>query len=339
MSIGWMITVLIFLFLILSQGADLLVTNVKKIADHWKLDIFILGLILGLLTSVPEIILASNAVRQGLGELSLGNLLGGTIILLGLVLGISIIVNRQIRTDGHVWKVLPGMMLFILPLLLGLKGSLNRWDGLVMIVAYVAMVFYDYWHARQTSLLKLRKLPKLVEATTPDGDSFTAWWNKKQLLHRPWRWLINPQLWRALVGFVLVVVSANLIMTLAEKLLVAFNLSEVFLGAVIFAVGTNLPEIVVAFRSFLCQVSELSISHIMGSAIGNILIIGVLLQFSSLRTGPDLIFVITGLTIVLLAALFLLFYKTDRRFSRSEGMILLGIYLSYLGAQIIWGVH
>lgn len=339
MSTGWMIAVLICLFLILSQGADLLVTNVKKIADHWKIDIFILGLILGLLTSVPEIILASNAVRQGLGELSLGNLLGGTIILLGLVLGVSIIVNRQIRTDGHVWKVLPGMLLFTLPLLLGLKGSLNRWDGLVIILAYAAMVAYDYWHTHRTSLLKLRKLPKLVEATTVEKDSFVDWWGKKQRFWRPWRWLVNPQLWRAVCGFILVVVSANLIMTLAEKILVTFNLSEVFLGAVIFAVGTNLPEIVVALRSFLCQVSELSISHIMGSAIGNILVIGTLLQFTSFKTGPDLIFVITGLTIVLLAALFLLFYKTDRRFSRWEGLVLLGICLSYLGAQIIWGVN
>ncbi len=339
MSITWMIIVLIFLFLILSQGADLLVSNVKKIADRWKIDIFIMGLILGLLTSVPEMILASNAIRQGYGELSLGNLLGGIIILLGLVLGVSIIVNRQIRTDGHIWKVLPGMMLFALPLLLGLKGTLNRWDGLVMILAYGVMVAYDYWHTRKTSLLKLRTLPKLVEATSEEEEDFIGWWRKKQRIWRPLRWLVNPQVWRALFGFILVVVSANLIMILAEKLLVVFNLSEVFLGAVVFAVGTNLPEIVVAFRSFLCKVGELSTSHIMGSAIGNILIIGVLLQFTQFQTGPTLIFGLTGLAIALLAGLFLLFYKTDRRFSRFEGFILLSIYLAYIGAQIIWGVN
>ncbi len=341
MSIGWMIVILIGLFGVLGFGADLLVGNIKRLADHWRINIFFLGLMLGLLTSVPEIILGVNSIHRGISSLSMGNLLGGIIILLGLVLGVAIVANREIKTDGLVWKVLPSLLLFALPLILGLKGWLNRWDGLLMILAYVVMIIYDYWHTRRTSLLKVRTLPELIEETSAEEHDFLDWCRRQYRIWRPIRfinWLTNRYLWLAVVGFLLVIIAADQITNIAQKLLLEFNLTPLFMGSAIFAIGTNLPEIVVTIKSCLRNVGELSISHIMGSAVSNILIIGVILQFTKLKTGPSVSFYLTSVATVLLASLFLLFYKTDRRFNRWEGWVLISVYIIFIASQWIWAL-
>ena len=132
---GLLLIITILSFAVLAYGADMLVANIKMIASHYHLSIFLLGIILGFFTTTPELILGLTAVHRGVASLSLGNLLGGIIVLFGLILGLAIIVHRTIKTDGQSSTIAPSILILLLPLMLGLKGSLNHWDGLIIIIA------------------------------------------------------------------------------------------------------------------------------------------------------------------------------------------------------------
>lgn len=325
MSIGLLVVSLIVLFLILAQGANLLVENIKLLANRWRLNIFFIGLILGLFTSMPEFMLSLSNSQNGLGNVSLGNLLGGVLVLFGLVLGAAIVFNRQIKTDGQITSVLPSILLFLLPLILGLKGWLNHWDGLAMIMAYLAVACRDFRHHRRS----------VIKALPSSRQQRLAAYCQKL---NPRKLLGNRHLWLAVVGFGVIVGASHLITGLSTKLLDQLHLSQLLIGVVIFSIGTNLPEIAVTFRALTNRAGELSISHLLGSAISNVLIIGILLQFVQLSTQPLWSYAVVGMAICLLSGLFLIFYRTDKCFRRWEGVVLLAVYLAFLASQFIWAV-
>jgi len=340
MSNSLLIGSLLVSFLVLAQGADILVTNIKALAARLKVKIFFLGLLLGLFTSMPELILGLSSSRYGLNNIALGNLLGGIIVLFGPVLGLAIIFHRQINTDGRLTTVAPGPLLFLLPLILGLKGWLNRWDGLVMIMAYLAVVYYNSGHYQRSVDGSPDKLLAAADAR-PRGhwrrflDSLYRLTNNFKNIKLS-RWLANRHFWLALFGFMLILVSSQLIVNFSTVLLDRWGWSQLLVGVLIFSIGTNLPEIAVTLRALIKKAGALSISHLLGSAISNILIIGILLQFGRLPTRPALSFGLTAAAIFLISGLFLIFYKSDKCFRRWEGVVLLMVYLVFLASQLIW---
>jgi cation:H+ antiporter len=342
MSNGLIIGSLAVAFLVLAQGAELLVSNIRLLARHLQLNIFFLGLILGLFTSMPELMLSISAAHSGLGKVSLGNLLGGILVLFGLVLGLAVIFNRRIKTDGRLANVLPGPLLFLLPLILGLKGWLNRWDGVVIILAYLAIV---YNNLNQHRPLAANSHRVLLVATDKPVNSFFHFWTTKLSLFinhcqhiKLGRLLNNRHFWLATLGFGLIVGASQLITNLSAVLLSRLNLPQLLIGVLVFSIGTNLPEIAVTFRALINKASELSISYLLGSAISNILIIGILLQFGTLSTQPLLSYGLIAGAICLISSLFLLFYKTGKCFQRWEGWVLLAVYAAFWASQLIWAI-
>lgn len=100
MSTGIIFLFLLLLFIILGIAADVVVRNIKYIATVLKVRLFAFGIVLGLATSLPELSVGINAMMNEASSLSVGNLLGGIIVIFGLILGTSLIFNRSVETDG-----------------------------------------------------------------------------------------------------------------------------------------------------------------------------------------------------------------------------------------------
>ncbi len=306
-----LVIIIILSFVVLSYGADMLVTNIKILASQYRLNIFLLGIILGFFTSTPELILGLTAVHRGVASLSLGNLLGGIIVLFGLILGLAIIVHRTIKTDGRLITIAPSILILLLPLILGLKGWLNRWDGLIIIIAYIAVVLYSARTESSAKQARVSKPPRLAS---------------RHFLF-------------SLLGLGLIIGTSQVIVSTMTELMERWQWPPLVAGVLLLAIGTNLPEIVVTIESLIKQASDLSISNLIGSAIGNVVVAGILLQFGSFSIQPFMAFVVTASTICLLSSFLLLFYKTNKQFSRWEGIILLCIYLLFLVAELKWAIY
>ena len=138
------IGLLLVLFFVLGRAADLVAERAKDFSLRTGISVASLGLLLGLLTSLPEMSVALNATLRNAPEVSIGNLLGGILVLFGLIHGGSIVLNRRIRTHGSWWLVVLMFLYLSSFAILGLNGVLTRGEGWYLVLCYffVALCFY-----------------------------------------------------------------------------------------------------------------------------------------------------------------------------------------------------
>ena len=125
---------LLFLFIALGWVADLAVKNIKYIGATLKIRLFAFGILLGLATTLPELSLGINSTINQAASLSVGNILGGIIVILGLVLGASLLLNRKITTDGRWATLIPTVLFIFSPVLFGIDGQYGLTDGIIMVI-------------------------------------------------------------------------------------------------------------------------------------------------------------------------------------------------------------
>lgn len=302
---------LVILFYFLGKAADLVILSIKKIGHQFGIRIFFLGLILGFFTSLPELTIGINALVNNIQAISIGNLLGGVIVLLGLILGASLILNRQITTDGKISRFLPILIYLILPFLFSLDGKLAIIDGIILLTAYIFLIERLYHQNKNSGKVLIRV-------------------SKKELL---------KEFGTVFLGIVLLIIVANIIIRLTLILLGGLNISIFAVGAAIFAIGTNLPEIIVTLRSWRRNLKELSMSSLLGSALANPAIIGIFALAKPIYLKTDLsYFLLLAFTLALLAIL-LYFYETGKKLTRREGIFLVSIYFLFLTTQILFLVY
>lgn len=314
---------LIFFFM-LSHGADLLLGNLRALADRSKVHPVLLGLILGFLTTIPEFMVGLNAIRQDVATLSLGNIWGGIIVILALILGLSIVLQRKIKTDGRLFVVLPSFIFIIFSLFLGTKGFLNYYDGIFLVIFYLVIVYLDFLsggHYRSDNLTQgaILKAEGIKEAK--------PWLGQRLYL---WQQTFKAEIAWAFLGLLLVVISSYAIMEIADMFLGIFPLPPFLVGLLVFAIGTNLPEITVMFRSVKLKSGDISFGHLIGSAVSNILVLGLLTFITTIRIDISWRYYILILFASLILAAVSWFYVSKKSFDRREGFILLILYFSFV---------
>ena len=93
---------------------------------------------------------------------------------------------------------------------------------------------------------------------------------------------LNPYL-IFLIGCFLLFYGSDLLINNSIVLALRLNLSKLFIGSTIVALGTSLPEILVSIVANINDNSNIVIGNIIGSNIANIsLVLGVLLLFRSI---------------------------------------------------------
>lgn len=326
--------ILIYVFLIISlfyflgKFAEILIVNVKKIAEKLNVKIFIIGIILGILTTIPELFLGINSITKGLNSISLGNLFGGNIIILSLLFGISLILNKEIKTDGDLKNIMPNLIFLLIPFLVGLKGSLTIYNGITFIFIYFLIIFYINKRTNITvDAVKIRdEEKKNIIFYIKDKISFIK--NKNFL----------NEIGLSIVSVALLIIISNIIMSLSGYILEEFNISKFFIGLIIFSLGTNLPELIIIIKSSKNNNSELSMNHLIGSAMANVFILSLLTLFSKFNININITYITTLIFLTILIILLSIFYKTNKSFSRREGFIFLFIYIIFLITQILFAI-
>jgi cation:H+ antiporter len=297
------ITLLVFLFLVLGLSADFLVRSISYLAKVLQVRLFAIGIILGVVTSLPEISVGINTTIDGVAGVSVGNLLGGVLVILGLVLGASLMLNKGINTDGKLKLIVPQIGIIFIPLMLGFDGNFGLTDGIIMVLSYFLLIYYLYksnhsFNINSVALLDKKKIFKSITLS--------------------------------LASIVSVLVVSHFIVEIAEIILLSWNVSKLTLGIIIFSLGTNLPEISIAITSWRKHSAELSLSNLLGSAFTNVLILGVLSIVSPIFFGINLSYYLLVSFLAVIMILFIIFYKTKSKLESFEGLMLFVIYLTFL---------
>ncbi len=111
----------------------------------------IIGLtIVAVATSLPELVASAVAARKGHSDLAIGNVVGSNLFNILLVLGATAIVAPVTVPADDGWMDLMVMVAFtaaLLPISLTKQGEVTRWEGALLLAAYVGYLGFRVMRA------------------------------------------------------------------------------------------------------------------------------------------------------------------------------------------------
>jgi len=306
------ILTLILGFILLAISSFFLVDSLEKISWFLGLKKFVIGfLVMGLTVSIPNLFIAINSARLGVPELSLGEIFGGNIAILTLILGIMALVSRE----GLMLKcqLIQNSAIFIFgivvtPFLLMMDNYLSRADGIILIFIFF---IYSYW-----IFIKRGKFKEIYKQKVQITDFLKS---------------------LALLVFALFIllVSSSLIVESSIFFAHKIDLDLWIIGLLVVGIFASLPETIFGIHAARAGEDELVVGNLMGSIINCFtLVLGLLIFIQPFKVDVSLFF-LTQAFLTISAITFFFFIKTKKKITQNEGLILIAIYIIFLLLQIL----
>ena len=141
--------------------------------------------------------------------------------------------------------------------------------------------------------------------------------------------ILNPYL-IFIIGGTFLYFGSELLIDNSINIANKFNLSKIFIGSTIVALGTSLPEIVVSIFANLSGSTNIAIGNIVGSNIANIsLVLGIFLLFKNIYLGKTYKIRFHLLFLLLLTVIFY-FLLMNGFISLYYGSILIFLFIIYI---------
>lgn len=314
---------LILGFVLLIKGAAFLVDGSSAIARRMKVSDLLIGLtIVAFGTSTPELFVNLIASVKGTSAIAIGNVIGSNIFNILLILGISSIIFPLVVTKGTVWKeipltfvaaALPGLMAYKPLFLRGSLSGISRIEGVILLAFFGLFTYY---------VLKMALRAGGTDSSPADGPQHSV---RKSLL------LIFG-------GFAALFVGAKLVVDAAVSLAQSFGVSESLIGLTIVAAGTSLPELATSVVAAAKKNCDIAVGNVVGSNIFNIFfILGISSCIRPMQFQPGNNVDIGVATLASLLLFIFMFSGKKGVLDRWEGLVLLGLYVSYIGFLIARG--
>ena len=128
-------------------GGKLVVNNASKLAMAMGMSEMLVGLtIVAIGTSLPELVTSIVAAKKGENDIAVGNAIGSCIFNIILILGFCSILEPYIVNVSNLNTLIDVVIMLISAIavfLFSLKSKkINRWQGIVMVLIYVAYFTY-----------------------------------------------------------------------------------------------------------------------------------------------------------------------------------------------------
>ena len=305
-------------------GADRLTEGASSLARGMRVPEIVIGLtIVAAGTSAPELFVSLVSALKGTSDLAVGNVIGSNIFNTLLIVGCSAAVAPIAVAPDTVKKDIPfaivaSLMFFILcfddmssPHLWG--NEITRQDGLILLVGFMAFMFYTFRMAINSGQLKLREEELGVEPVKEPRDYSHLWRNLA--------WIV--------IGLACLIGGSNLFVDSATYVAHRFGIRQSIVGLTIVAGGTSLPELATSVVAAYKGRSAIAIGNVIGSNVFNILLIlGVTAVIHPLRIMG--ITIVDLMTMLISIGLMWLFAITKYYVSRREGWVLILTFVGYM---------
>lgn len=251
-------------------GADYLVAGAVSIARKFKVSDFVIGAaIVGVGTSMPELVVSFIGAIQGNADVAIGNVVGSNIFNILGILGITaIFFPIAVNKDN---------MKFEMPLCIGVSilltilvfsffngnvPTISRVDGLVLLLCFALFMWYSFYRDRKQNT---------------SGPEQTVTQDEKTPL-----WLAIV---KVLGGLAVLITSCDFFVDNAVLIAKSFGVNDAFISLTLIACGTSLPELAASVAAALKKNTQLALGNIIGSNIFNItLILGLSSQVMPLNS-------------------------------------------------------
>jgi cation:H+ antiporter len=311
--------------LALIAGADQLVRGSVCLARRLRISAVVIGLtVVAFGTSAPELAVTLQAAANGSPEIAIGNVVGSNIQNLMLVLGLSAMFVTLNVSQRILWFDMPLLLLLSAAIsVMALDGFIGQTDGVLLVMTLGVYTWLCIRHDRD-SQADVRETSHSTDQSGIVDTPHEAASRKGELLRSGLQ---------ILAGLLLLTVGGRLFVEAARQLAIHFGLTELTIGVTVVAFGTSLPEIVTSIMAALRGHRDLAVGNVIGSNLFNILcVLGIASATSP--GGLPLSDISVGLDIPLMLAVTVLVYAvclSGRRVVRGEGLLLLLIFISYVG--------
>jgi len=316
------ILLLVLGFALLVKGADWFVDGAAGIATKFGIPQLVIGLtIVAMGTSAPEAAVSITAAFAGNAEITIGNIVGSNVLNILIILGITALVYPvAVQKSSLIFDIPVVLFATAILFVLGYDGNISRLDGIIMLVVFVAYLFFLFWDAKRPKKLESAEVQQ-EEAENEETK------NEGKNLSLPKAVIFT------VIGLVLIVVGSNFVVKSATFIATALGLSQRFIGLTIVALGTSLPELFTSVTAAMKKNSDIAVGNIVGSNIFNILfIVGLSGLIIPVPFDPAFRFdtLVSGAAAILL----LLCSLPKKRLSRIAGIFFLICYAVYF--YMIW---
>jgi len=317
--IGGIVIAIIIFSLLLIKSADWIIVAIRRISLGSTAKAFtISAIILALGTSFPELFVGITSALEGNPSLSLGVVTGSNIANIALVGGVAAVIVGRIRMQGDYLKreVWIALVAGLLPTALLIDGQLTRVDGLILLVIYGAYSS-SFFRQRFIQIGKEQSEEGFVYRFLRRFNHIDA--QKKR------------ELGRLFVGIALMLFSADMIVKLATLLAEIANVPSLFVGLVIVAIGTSLPELAFSLRSLEEHEPSMFIGNILGSTIVNsTLVLGVVSLIHPIEVVALNKYYVAAFAFFVVFLTFWFFLRSKHQLDRWEGGVLILLYLAFV---------
>jgi cation:H+ antiporter len=299
--------ILILAFLGIWIGAGLIINSVEKLAGNLKHSSFLISFfVLGFFTSMTEITVAINSVIEATPQISAGNLMGGVIVLLLMVIPLLGIFGKGIKLDHSFGSkgVLFCILFFLTPFLLLFDSNLSQIDGYVLIIIYCMLSIFLFAQDKKSQEV---------------SDSQDAYYTQNKL----------KLILLIIFGVTILIISSNFLVDEIISIASYLEVTPFIISLLALSIGTNLPEITLAIRSVIQGKTQIALGNYLGSSVFNIFILGILAVISGGFATVSSFFIPLIISLIGFSA-FYLFMKSNDYLSRKESIILFLIYVIFV---------
>ena len=248
-------------------GADFLVAGAVSIARKYKVSDFVIGAaIVGVGTSMPELVVSFIGALKGNADVAIGNVVGSNIFNVLGILGVTaLFFPIAINKDNMKFEiplcigVSILLMIFAFNFFNGTPTCIGRLDGVMLLIMFVGFMWYSFLRDKKNN-------------TTPE----------EQTEEKTPIWLA---IIKVLGGLAVLITSCDFFVDNAVLVAKSFGVSDAIISLTLIACGTSLPELAASVAAALKKNTQLALGNIIGSNIFNItLILGVSSQVMPLTS-------------------------------------------------------
>ncbi len=283
-------------------------TNAASEIGAWlNMPDFVIGVfIIGIGTSLPELVSGVLSVSKGASEIVPGNIMGSNISNLLLVTGLSVGLNwRTIALRSSYIYIDLHFLLgsFFIFYLMAHDGEITFLEGFAGLVVFLLYSFY---------LIKGSN----GEDVTLEHYETTKLFPKKAAV----------VLMAAAVG---IYFGADYTVKAVEAIAAAFSIPKSIVALTVLSLGTTLPELAVSISAIRQDKAEMAIGNVLGSCVFNSLMIpAVTSAFGVIHVPENLL--TFSLPVMAASGLFFYMLTQDKRISSWEGFLLVMVYALFL---------
>lgn len=251
-------------------GADYLVAGAVSIARKFKVSDFVIGAaIVGVGTSMPELVVSFIGALQGNADVAIGNVVGSNIFNILGILGITalffpIAVNKDNMKFEMPLCIGVSVLLTILVFNFfnGNTPTISRLDGLILLICFALFMWYSFYRDRRQNTIR-------TEQTETSEEKTPLW----------------LAILKVLGGLAVLITSCDFFVDNAVLIAKSFGVNDAFISLTLIACGTSLPELAASVAAALKKNTQLALGNIIGSNIFNItLILGISSQVMPLNS-------------------------------------------------------